>query len=464
MRYKVWKWLVFSLLWELLPAQELRRLMELDSLIRSYWAWEREGGLSRMDTAISLRDEEPDVYEERLAALETKVPLDLNPMSLNAIRGYLFHYPTLTGRLLGLADYYLPTIEAIFRSYGLPLELQYMAIIESALMPEALSPMAAAGIWQFIPGTARLYGLQVNRLIDERYDLIKSTHAAARYLQNVYRIFGDWLLVIAAYNCGQGRVLRAIKMAGGRTNYWEIARFLPHETRGYVPAFIAACYVMNYAPLHGIRPIYPDVPQEVDTVYFPIKARLSLVAKSATVPLSWLRFYNPELRSDLIPHGYTLRVPAIAAHQVATIRDKALQGELSLLPVAAGRTQITRGYLWHTVRPSETLYRIARQYEVSPHQIMRWNQLWGYYVSPGMKLRIRLSPEPDTEILEDWLLYEPAKDNWARFSYIPPIVYLMPRQIPKLPTPVLMPDAIPDPPEPPFVPTERQRLRKRLRL
>jgi len=448
------------------PSSLPPRIAALDSLIRSYLAWEREGGLLAQDTSFTLKDEEPEVYEERLAALETTIPLDFNPASFNAIRGYLFHYPVLTARLLGLADYYLPTIEPILRAYGLPPELQYLPIIESALVPEALSPMAAAGIWQFIPGTARLYGLQVNRLIDERYDLIKSTHAAARYLQNAYKIFGDWLLVIAAYNCGQGRVLRAIKMAGGRTNYWEIAPFLPAETRGYVPAFIAACYIMNYAPLHGIRPIYPDIPRETDTVFFPTATRLSVIAREAGVPLSWLKFYNAELRTDIVPPGYTLRVPAVAAHEVATFRDKLRRGELTLLPVASRQTP-ARGYIWHTVRPGETLYRIARQYSVSPYQILRWNQLWGYSVHPGMKLRIKLMPEPDPDNLDNWFAYTPANPQWSQYRYIMPLVYLIPRQVKTLPTPAPIPQAVPPPPEMPSsdisskTPIRKPRLRKR---
>ena len=462
MKYSAFILFSLAVLWAQLTAHS-SRLQKLDSLLRSYLAWEREGGLLAGDTAFALKDEEPEVYEERLAALQTTIPLELNPATLNAIRGYLFQYPVLTARLLGLADYYFPTIEPILRLYGLPHELQYLPIIESALVPEALSPMAAAGIWQFIPGTARLYGLQVSRIIDERYDLVKSTHAAARYLQNAYKMFGDWLLVIAAYNCGLGRVLRAIKQAGGRTNYWEIAPFLPLETRGYVPAFVAACYIMNYATLHGIRPIYPDIPREVDTVVFPQSTRLSLIAKNAGVPLSWLKFYNAELRADIVPAGYVLRVPAVAAHEVATFRDKLLSGELILNPVAA-RQSYGRGYLWHTVRPGETLYRIARQYEVSPYQILRWNQLWGYSIHPGMKLRIKLSPEADPQNLESWFVYTPADPEWGRFRYIPPLVYLMPREVRAIPMGAGLPDAIPPSPEVVVKPSGKASLRKRQRL
>jgi membrane-bound lytic murein transglycosylase D len=444
------------------------RIAELDSLIRSYMAWEREGGLLAQDTAISIQDEEPEVYEERLAALKTTIPLELNAVTLNAIRRFLFQYPAWTARVLGLADYYLPHIEKILRSYGLPPELQYLPVIESALIPEALSPMAAAGIWQFIPSTARLYGLQVSRLIDERYNPIKSTHAAARYLQNAYKIFGDWLLVIAAYNCGEGRVLRAIKMAGGRTNYWEIAPFLPLETRGYVPAFVAACYIMNYATLHGIKPIYPDIPREIDTVFFPKSTRLSVIAKQAGVPLNWLKFYNAELRTDIVPAGYTLYVPAVATHEVAIFRDKLVSGEIRLTPVSARQNHPHSDYVWHTVRPGETLYLIARQYEVSPYQILRWNQLWGYSVYPGMKLRIKYPPDSDPENLENWFIYTPADASWKHFQYVGPIVYLMPRQVKSLPITLPLPENVPTAPEltlKSVSPAEKKALsRKRRRL
>lgn len=436
------------------------RLGELDSLMRSYLAWEREGGVLSQEGEVI--DVEPEVYEERLGALNTVIPLPLNAVTLQYIRMYLFQQPVLVGRLLGLEDYYLPTIERILRAYGLPSELKYLPIIESALVPEALSPMAAAGIWQFIPSTARLYGLQVSRQLDERYDLEKSTHAAARYLRNAYQIFGDWLLVIAAYNCGQGRVLRAIKLAGGRKDYWEIAPFLPAETRGYVPAFVAACYIMNYAPLHGIRPIFPDIPREVDTVYFPVRARLSFVARQAQVPLSWLRFYNAELRADVIPAGYTLRVPAVAAYEVAQVQNRLVEGALTLVPVGATSSATAwRGYVWHLVRPGESLYSIARRYEVSPYQLLRWNQLWGYRVYPGMRLKVRLDVQADSDVMEMWQLYREADAAWSTFPVVVSLVYMPPRRLVQLEGVRLCPQVIPPAPEAPPVPSKKQGRRRR---
>lgn len=431
----------------------------MDSLIRAYYAWEREGGENTPmpPPPVELSPEE---CEERLAALETTIPLEVNPVTLQFIHLYLGPQAVLTARLLGLADYYLPTIETILRAYGLPPELKYLPIIESALVPEALSPMAAAGIWQFIPSTARLYGLRVDRIIDERYDLVKSTHAAARYLRNSYQILGDWLLVIASYNCGMGHVLRAIKQAGGRTNYWEIAPFLPMETRGYVPAFVAACYVMNYASAHGIPPIYPDIPREIDTVFFPVRTKLSAVAQLSGVPLSWLRFYNAELRADIIPAGYTLRVPAVSAYEVAQVRDRLVSGELTLQAVRApASSAYARGYVWHVVKPGENLYRIAREYRVSPYQIVRWNQLWGYRVYPGMRLKIRLQPESDVEAWEAWGGYMEGQAAWKTdfllaLPYLPPRVRTAPLAV------GFQPREIPPPPVVELSPSTRGRRRR----
>lgn len=450
-------WIGYSLLcwgWAQIGPAAVARM---DSLLRAYLAWEREGGEVRAIPPIPV-DLPPEVYEERLQALGTTIPLEVNPVTLNFIQLYLYQQPTLTARLLGLADYYLPTIEPILQSYGLPAELKYLPIIESALVPEALSPMAAAGIWQFIPSTGRLYGLRIDRIIDERYDLVKSTHAAARYLRNSYQILGDWLLVIASYNCGTGRVLRAIKMAGGRTNYWEIAPYLPMETRGYVPAFVAACYIMNYAAAHGIEPIYPDIPREIDTVYFPTRAKLSSVARLAGVPLAWLKFHNAELRSDLIPAGYTLRVPAVAAYEIADVRDRLARGELTLQ--AVGQTTTTsRGYLWHVVKPGENLYRIAREYRVSPYQIVRWNQLWGYRVLPGMRLKIRLEPEKDIEAWEAWGGLAEGSLSWQR-TYMPVLPILIPRVKVELWPIETKPSEVPPAPMIEVAPSSRGRRRR----
>lgn len=439
------RWLLWINSWALLWGQNWpARVAMMDSLLRAYMAWQREGG-QNPPIPVEPSPLSPELFEERLRALNTTIPLDATPVTLSFTHLYLYQQTHLVAALLGLADYYLPTIEAIFRSYGLPPELQYLPIIESAFVPEAVSPMAAAGIWQFIPSTARLYGLRVDRVIDERYDFIKSTHAAAQYLRDSYQILGDWLLVIASYNCGTACVLRAIKASGGRTNYWEIAPYLPLETRGYVPAFVAACYIMNYAQAHGIQPIYPDIPRETDTVYCPIRTKLSLIASLARVPLHWLKFYNAELRSDIVPAGHVLRVPTVVAYEVSEAISRLEKGELILQSVASPYNS-SRVQIWHTVRPGETIYTIARTYQVSPYQIIRWNLLWGYRVLPGMRLRIKPYEAPDPEAMEEWGLYSEMGKSWQR-SYAPLLPYLIPRFIPFHLSVSFMPPAVPEAPE-----------------
>lgn len=415
-------------LWASLAVAQLNwetKIRQMDSLLVGYLRWQMKGGTAESQPFVPV-EYPPDVYEKRLQALDYTVPMNYNPPVHQFIKLYTQIQAVLVGRFLGLEDYYLAQIESILRSYGLPAELKYLPLIESALYPEALSPAGAAGIWQFMPGTARLYGLRVDALIDERYDLIRSTHAAARYLKNMYAIFGDWLLVIASYNSGMGNVSRAIKRAGGRTSYWEIAPFLPLETRGYVPAFIAVCYAMNYYKEHNIIPIYPDIPLETDTVYFPNRVRLSFIAQQAHVPLGWLRFYNPELRKDWVPSGYMLRVPAFQAHEVATLRDRLQGGEYVSMPVSM-RKKASTSLIYHTVKHGESLFSIAKKYQVTPYQIVRWNALWGYRIQPGWKLKIFLShAQEDAHTWEGLGLYD--DQEFFLFQHVVgPIVYLPPR-------------------------------------
>ncbi len=453
------QWLIWLGSLAIVWAQaDFGRVAVLDSMVKAYMAWQRHGG-EMLIYAPTPTPIDPEEVEERLQALNPTIPLEVNPMSLQMIDLYLNKQPFLTAYLLGMADYYLPVIEPILRSYGLPSELQYLPVIESAFVPEALSPRAAAGIWQLIPSTGRLYGLRVDRYIDERYDLVKSTHAAARYLRDSYEMLGDWLLVIAAYNCGIGCVLRAIKMAGGRTNYWEIAPYLPIETRGYVPSFIAACYIMNYATSHGIQPIPPDIPREVDTVYCPVRTKLSVIASVAKVPLSWLKFYNPELRAEIVPPGYVLRVPAVAAYEVAEAIARLHSGQLVRQPVAQYRSK-GPAFTWHIVRPGETIYTIARNYSVTPYQIIRWNQLWGYKVFPGMRLRIRpQSSAEEGEALEEWGMYMEGATTWKR-SFIPVMPYIVPKFIPFRLDVSLIPPSVPTPSEVEPLPATRTRRRR----
>ena len=193
-----------------------------------------------------------EIYEQRMAKIYSPIPLVYNEEVKRYIELYAYKRRALTSRVMGLSDLYFPLFEEVLDKEGLPLEFKYLAIVESALNPIAVSKMGATGLWQFMYNTGKMYNLKINSYYDERRDPIKSTHAACRYFKDMYKIYGDWLLVIAAYNCGPGNVNKAIRRSGGKRNFWEIAKYLPSETRGYVPAFIAITYVMHYANEHQI--------------------------------------------------------------------------------------------------------------------------------------------------------------------------------------------------------------------
>jgi len=279
-------------------------LQRLDSL---YLAWQDNRLPVRIyqDTAIAFTKDNnipdlPDsVFISRLAGIPSAIQLTYNKQ----VRSYLDLYTKSRRKqvsiMLGLADYYFPMIESKLDAYGLPLELKYLPIIESALNPVAKSRVGAQGMWQFMLGTAKLYKLNVNSYIDERLDPIKSTEVACAYLKELYKIFGDWHLVIAAYNCGPGNMKKAIQRAGGKKNYWDVFYYLPAETRGFVPAFIAATYIMNYSQDHGFYAVKPEIPIKSDTVLVRKELHLGQAAEVLGVDLATLQMLNPKYRRAL---------------------------------------------------------------------------------------------------------------------------------------------------------------------
>ena len=258
-------------------------------------------------------DATPDsVYVRRLQALVSPVQLPYNPI----VRGYIARYTNprygTISRILGLSHYYFPLIEEELIKAGLPVELRALPIIESALNPTAVSRMGAARLWQFMPATGKMYGLEVNSLIDERYDPVLATRAACRYLKDMYALFGDWMLAIASYNCGPGNVNKAIARSGGGKSFWEIYDYLPRETRGYVPAFIGASYAYAYHKQHGIELTEAPLPLAVDTIRVAKLMHLGQVASTLDLPIEVLRQLNPQYRLDIIPatnKHYTLILP-----------------------------------------------------------------------------------------------------------------------------------------------------------
>ncbi len=347
---------------------------------------------SNVDTDVVFEDS---VYINRLYSLPTVMELAYNPI----VRSYINMY---TGRMrnsveyfVGKSSYYFPIFEQALDKYGLPLELKYLPIIESALNPTIVSRAGATGLWQFMIGTGKMYDLEVNSLVDERRDPLKSTDAAARYLKDLYNIYGDWNLVIAAYNCGPGNVNKAIKRSGGASDYWAIYPYLPKETRGYVPAFIAATYVMNYYSYHNICPFEYKYTRSTDTIVVDKYLHLQQVADVLGVPIDEVRNLNPQYKKDIVPgefKSYLVTLPSSKAADFEVSKDSVYAYKttefLSHRKVvepsgyASGTSSATR----YRVRRGDNIAAVARKHGVSATQIKRWNGLKSNRLKAGQYL------------------------------------------------------------------------------
>ncbi len=342
------------------------------------------------------------IYMQRLAKIPSEIPLTYNQIVKNFINVYTVKKRDKAENILGLKDYYFPLFETVLESYGLPLELKYLPVIESALEPRARSRMGATGLWQFMYPTARMYKLEINTLVDERRDPIQSTHAAARYLKDLYSIYEDWILVIAAYNCGPGNVNKAIRRVGYKKNYWDIYYYLPRETRGYVPAFIAATYFINYYKYHKLVPRHFSHTLPSDTVHVTEELHLEQVARVLQVPLKLLEEMNPQYRQNIIPKGnkkYTLKLPlehvsryiqqedSILAYKDSVYFNPALKTDK---PTYYSRhsplTPKNKAKLYYTVKPGDNLGYIAEWYDVRTSDLRYWNGIRGNLIRRGQKL------------------------------------------------------------------------------
>ncbi len=332
------------------------------------------------------------VYRALLQALNTTVPLDYNQQVKNYIELYVLKRRNQVRRLLTLSKFYYPIFDQVFAAHGLPSEIKHLSIVESALNPHAISRAGATGLWQFMYSTAKIYGLQINPYLDDRRDIIRSTEGAAQYLKSMYNLYGDWLLAIASYNCGPQNVNRAIQRSGKHT-FWEIQKYLPRETQGYVPAFIAATYVMNYYYLHNLFPDYTSLPHCFDSlVCVPIQGRMAFeqIARFTGMHVDELRFLNPGLRSNIIPdlpQPYQLKLPSDKHWLFHQYLDSILHYSANVKvqyyyppPVAGVKT--------YTVRAGDNLSTIARKHGVTVAQLQRWNKLRSTVIYPGQKIKI----------------------------------------------------------------------------
>lgn len=339
------------------------------------------------------------IYEARLAKLDAASPFDLvyNSHVRGFIDLYLMRKRESMSRMLGVSQLYYPMFEEVLDRYNIPLELKHLAVIESALNPNARSKAGAQGLWQFMYPTGKMYGLSVNSYIDERSDPYKATVAAAEYLKALYGLFNDWQMVLAAYNAGPGTISKAIRRSGGKKTYWEIRPFLPRETQSYVPAFIAANYAMNYYAEHNI---YPAIPKktyfEVDTVVLKEQMSFDQISASLDVPYEEVKYFNPQYRKDVIPAGGNVlclpknKVGFFLTNELeiyAAIKAQTLQGETI--------TTVKEVQLTHVVKSGQRLSDIARKYGVTVADIKSWNYIGKKGIKAGKRLVIYVPKKED---------------------------------------------------------------------
>ena len=342
------------------------------------------------------------LYKQRLQDLMSPMHLPYNYIVRNFINQYLAGRWSPLRNVLALSKYYFPIIEEELIAAGLPLELRYLPIIESNLSSRATSRMGAVGLWQFMPATGKNLGLEINSLVDERCDVLKSTRAACKFLAHLYKVYGDWCLAIAAYNCGPGNVSRALARAGANCKtYWDIYDFLPRETRGYVPKFIAAAYAYTYHQAHDITPAATPECIATDTIMVNRVMHLGQVASTLNIPIETLRDLNPQYKLDIIPaskKAYSLRLPTrytsefIANEKEIHSKDSIyLKEYLNPANLEKKRAEGV-GYIY-TVRSGDNLGLIAKRNRCTIKEIMKWNKLNSTIIRPGQKLRIE-KPQP----------------------------------------------------------------------
>lgn len=374
---------------------------ELDSMMRQ---WCARTYLTYDSAACESTGEdiayEPEVYVRRLQNLPNVIEMPYNPVVRKFIDQYTGRLRRSVAMFLGASNFYMPIFEDALEAYQLPLELKYLPIIESALNPGATSKAGAGGLWQFMPTTGKRYGLEITSLIDDRRDPVKASYAAARMLRSLYEIFGDWTLVIASYNCGPGNVSKAIKRAGGEKDYWKIYPYLPSGTRGYVPAFIAANYVMNYYCEHNICPASTRLPMGTDTIVVSRDVYMEQISDVCGISMEELKALNPQYRTTKIPGNASpcnLRMPMEAIHKfiesgdtVYTHRLSELNKRRSVVEVnEKAASQSSKGTKYVRVRRGDTLGGIASKNRTTVAKIKRLNGLKGTNIRVGQRLRVR---------------------------------------------------------------------------
>ncbi|WP_428223949.1 LysM peptidoglycan-binding domain-containing protein [Flavobacterium sp.] len=393
-----------------------------------------------------------DLFKERLRLMDEKSPFNIeyNPQLENLVKNFLKNRKRSYERLMGLSQYYFPLFEEAMARYDVPLEIKYLAIVESALRSSAVSRVGATGLWQFMFETGKQYGLKIDSYVDERKDTYKATDAAARYMQGMYKIFGDWELVLASYNSGAGNVSKAIRRSGGFQNFWNIKNKLPRETQGYVPAFLATMYIFEYHKEHGMVPYKPVVKHfETDTIALKRKVSFKQLASLLDISESEIEFLNPSYKMKVVPYvtGKTnficlpkKKIAVLASNEdkvyayvdyeesrrekpfIKTVKPRIVKDTLgteTVVQEAIVKVEPKKVLLqkFHTVRKGEDLSQIAEKYNVVVADIKKWNRLKGTQARTGAKLRIKYDEsntvaahavqEPEPVVLAEATVKEP---------------------------------------------------------
>ncbi|NEV94710.1 LysM peptidoglycan-binding domain-containing protein [Psychroflexus sp. YR1-1] len=387
-----------------LILRDYQKSMELDSLWKSQltdqnFSQHLENVIKDSLNQNSIITEIPTaLLKARLAALNAKTPFNIEyNESLESVIGYFLRREKEgTERLMGLSEFYFPMFEAAFDRHDVPLEMKYLALVESALNPRAKSRVGATGLWQFMYSTAKMYDLDVSSYVDERMDPVASTEAAAKYLKRLYIMFGDWDLALAAYNSGMGNVSKAIRRSGGETNYWKLRRYLPRETAGYVPSFQAMLYIHEYAEEHGFQPQRPrSTYYGTDTLKVKQRITLDQIAEVTQTNKELLEFLNPSYKLGIIPFekdkSYYVRLPYEKAGLFAANEDM-IYGYSEKLAAIAKEPEPkyikAEDKISYKVKSGDYLGRIAEKYSVGVSQIKAWNNLNGTNLNIGQKLVI----------------------------------------------------------------------------
>lgn len=355
------------------------------------------------------------IYIEKLNNISSLVSLPYNEKVRAFIEAYTLKHRKRVEIMLGLTEYYFPMFEEILDSYDMPLELKYLAVIESALNPNAVSRAGATGLWQFMYTTGKMYKLNVNTFVDDRRDPLKSTHAAAQFLRDLHKIYDDWLLAIAAYNCGPGNVNKAVKRSKGKDNYWEIYHYLPKETRGYVPAYIAAVYVMNYYQDFNLNPKKINIPLSVDTIMINEDLHFGQVSEVLNLPIDLIRDLNPQYRKDIIPaklDAYPLRLPVEYSTKFIELSDSIFTyndsiffvQKTAVIPPKNGSSAYNHAEVsidgktavHYKVRSGDNLGAIASKYGVTVNQLRSWNNIHRNLIKVGQRLVIYIPDDKKT--------------------------------------------------------------------